>query len=87
MCRPILSIPSGSLALVIWSALGPIHLSIGERILHALDPLRFAVVPVPRDGVRVFANIGSLELSDGTASKVVVMVDDPDFRLHASALE
>src|SRR5215469_4876906 len=72
---------------VVGTAFGPIHFDIGICLLHAIDPLRLADISVPGDGIRILAHIRRLELAHGAPPQVVVVVDEPDLRLDALALE
>src|SRR5581483_10743405 len=71
---------------VIGTALGPVHFDIWIGTLHAIDPFNLADVSVPGDGVRIFVNAWSFEFTNCPSPQVVVVVDDPNLRLHSGTL-
>src|SRR5438876_36975 len=55
------------------------------RSQNLLCPFRLSKVSVPGDCLRVLAHLRLIELGDGAAPKIVVMVKEPYLRLEAGA--
>src|SRR6266404_5558111 len=54
---------------------------------NLLGPFRLTEVPVPSDGLRVLVYLRLVELGNGAAPKIVIMVKEPDLRLEAGEFQ
>src|SRR5262249_49621824 len=63
------------------TAFRPIHVLLRICLVNASHTAGPAHVPMPRDAIDVTVHFRIVELGDCTAPEIVVVVDDPDFRV------
>src|SRR6266404_3612246 len=68
-------------------AFGPIHLSLGMRGKYFLHPFGLPNVSMPRNRLGVFAQLLIIQFTNGPASLVIVVVNQPYLRLESGLFD